>query len=234
MHPRLVRETVVLTYAVDARSFQIELADFFTKKRQTEPLRGQHPSISRENSEAPESPTNVVISEPVPRPETTRRKDSINHFKIPNTDDFSSTRIPRRPSIESNSDSPVQPPNPRPASKFTENEPLPQPTKDLDYRVRGIKPEHAGPALLSYLSHKLGIEPTVVGRVKTLATSQAGDKVAVIAWRPRPACLSAPGKDEWDFGPTSDDDDIHITVDTHFRGVTILYSPPPELPHTLE
>lgn len=210
------------------------MADFFTKKSQTEPLPGQQPSISRENSETPESLTDVVIPEHVPRPDPTRRKNSINHFKIPNTDEFSSTKTPHRPSIGNNSDNPIQPPNLHPASKFTENEPLPQHTKDLDYRVRGIKHEHAGPVLLSYLSHKLGIEPTVFGRVKTLATSQTGDKVAVIAWRPQPACLSTPGKDEWDFGPTSDDDNIHITVDTHFRGVTILYSPPPELPHTLE
>lgn len=176
----------------------------------------------------------MVTPEQVTPPEITRRKEAINRFKIPNTDGISPTRIPHRPSIGNDSHSPVQPPNPRPASKPTENERLPQPTKDLDYRVRGIKPEHAGPSLLSYLSHKLGIEPTIVGRVKTLATSQTGDKVAVIAWRPQPACLSTAGKDEWDFGPTSDDDDIHITVDTHFRGVTILYSPPPELPHTLE
>jgi hypothetical protein len=111
---------------------------------------------------------------------------------------------------------------------------LPQVTKHLDYRVRGIKLEHAVPDLLSYLSRKLGIEPTVVGRVKALATSPTGDKVAVVAWRPQPACLSTPGKDEWEFGPTSDEDDIYITVDTHFRGVTVLYSPPPDVPHMIE
>lgn len=170
----------------------------------------------------------MVVPEPDPHPQVQPRRMSLKSPLDPtNVDD---TLPPGILHMRPNGDHGH---NPEPAP-LLENPPLPQATKALDYRVRGIKLEYAVPDLLTYLGRKLGIEPTVEGRIKSLATSQTGDKVAVIAWRPQPACLSTPGKDEWDFGPTSDDDDLHITVDTHFRGVTILYSPPPDIPHTIE
>lgn len=120
--------------------------------------------------------------------------------------------------------SPVSPPK----------QPGPSAAKVLDYRVRGINLDCSRERLLSFLHNKLNLEPEVIGRIKSLATDYTSNsQVAVISWRPRPACLSVPN-DEWIFGPSSDDDDIHITVDTHFRGVTILYSPPPGAPHTVE
>ncbi|KAJ6093413.1 hypothetical protein N7486_008702 [Penicillium sp. IBT 16267x] len=103
--------------------------------------------------------------------------------------------------------------------------PIPE-SKNLDYRVRGIKLEYMGSDVLLLLERKLGLEPTVVGRIECLAISHTGEsKVAVISLKPRPKALSAPGEDEWIFGPTSEEDDTHITVDTHFRGVTVLYAP---------
>ncbi|OOQ85830.1 hypothetical protein PEBR_24007 [Penicillium brasilianum] len=212
----------------DGRLFQEALEGFFSETRETEPSSGQPISISRENSEGPRSPSTVVVPEPNPHPQVPPRRQSLNnHLDPPNLDDALPPGILHGESNGAHGHNTESAP-------LLENPPSPQFTKDLDYRVRGIRLEYAVPDLLTYLGRKLGIEPTVVGRVKALATSQTGDKVAVVAWRPQPACLSTPGKDEWDFGPTSDDDDLHITVDTHFRGVSILYSPPPDVPHTID
>lgn len=209
--------------------FQKELETFFLENRGTEPSHGHHISISRENSEGAGSPSPIVVPDQITSPQIRTRRESLgNQFNLPNLGDPLRPGLLRRPSNGGNYPGSAIPPI------SPETAPLPQVTKDLDYRVRGIKLEHAVPDLLSYLSRKLGIESTVVGRVKALATSQTGDKVAVVAWRPQPACLSTPGKDEWEFGPTSDEDDIYITVDTHFRGVTVLYSPPPDVPHMIE
>lgn len=197
--------------------------------RETELTPGQPISISRENSERAGSPLTTMITDP--HPDAPPMRESTGpRLNTPNeADSVPAGILPR----QSNGGT-----NPAPASTFPVELPQKAPsrkaTKDMDYRVQGIKLEYAVPDLLSYLSRKLGIEPTVVGRIKALSTSQTGDKVAIIAWRPQPACLSAPGMDEWHFGPTSDDDDIHITVDTHFRGVTVLYSPPPDIPHMIE
>jgi hypothetical protein len=208
--------------------FQEALEGFFSETRETEPFPGQPISISRENSEGPRSPSTVVVPEPNPHPQILPRRQSLNvRSDLPNLDDALPPGILHGGFNGAHGHNTESPP-------LLENPPSPQVIKDLDYRVRGIRLEYAVPDLLTYLGRKLGIEPTVVGRVKALATSQTGDKVAVVAWRPQPACLSTPGKDEWDFGPTSDYDDLHITVDTHFRGVTILYSPPPDVPHTIE
>lgn len=108
--------------------------------------------------------------------------------------------------------------------------------KDLDYRVRGIRLEQTNDDLMSFLKRKLDLEDAVVGRIKSLAVSHTGEsKVAVVSLKPRPICLSTPGKEEWIFGPESgDDDDTHITVDTHFRGVTVFYAPSQGTPHTIE
>jgi hypothetical protein len=213
----------------DASKFQDELETFFLENRETEPSPGQHVSISRENSEDAGSPSPIVIPEHIDGLDIRPRRESMgNQFNIPNIWDPLRPGPLRRPSNGVNNPGFARPP------MSPETATLPQVTKDLDYRIRGIKPEHTSPDLLSYLSRKLGIEPTVVGRIKALATSQTGDKVAVVAWRPQPACLSTPGKEEWEFGPTSDEDDTYITVDTHFRGVTVLYSPPPDVPHMIE
>ncbi|KAJ5820318.1 hypothetical protein N7474_005909 [Penicillium riverlandense] len=124
------------------------------------------------------------------------------------------------------------------ASTQTRISPPPPPsveTKYPDYRIRGIDPDCQSSDLLSFIGRKLDLEPSIVGRVKSLAISYTGEsKVAVISLKPTPACLSTEGRDEWIFGPTSENDDTHITVDTHFRGVTVLYAPPPEIPHTID
>ena len=120
------------------------------------------------------------------------------------------------------------------ASEPKASEPKISGPKDLDYRVKGLKLEYTGNDVLLFLERKLGLEPHVVKRIKSLSISHSGEsKVAVISLKPRPKSLSAPGKDEWIFGPTSDDDDTHITVDTHFRGVTVLYAPQ-DTHHTIE
>lgn len=214
---------------IDASMFQEELETFFLENRETKPSPGQHVSISRENSEGAGPPSPIVVPEHITGPEIRQRRESLgNQFNIPESGDPLRPGPLCRPSIGITNPGFTRPP------MSPETAPLSQVTKDLDYRVRGIKLEHAVPDLLTYLSRKLGIEPTVVGRVKALATSQTGDKVAVVAWRPQPACLSTPGKDEWEFGPTSNEDEIYITVDTHFRGVTVLYSPPPDVLHMIE
>ncbi|KAJ9209322.1 hypothetical protein DTO166G4_9085 [Paecilomyces variotii] len=107
--------------------------------------------------------------------------------------------------------------------------------KDLDYRIRGIGLEQSSENLMSFLRQKLNLEANVVGRVKSFAVSHKGEsKVAVISLKPRPMCLSTPGREEWIFGPESEDDDTLITVDTHFRGVTVLYAPSQASPHTID
>ncbi|KAJ5175438.1 uncharacterized protein N7482_001315 [Penicillium canariense] len=230
MHPEVPSNAIK---HVDANIFQERLETFFSEKRQTEPPSGQHISISRENSEAAGSPSTAVTPDSLLRLQNqnskiTPRRECLGTHMNQTVLDYPSS--PRSPNGQTNGgtyseSSPSAPP---------ESAPSPAVTKDLDYRVRGIRLEYTGNDVLSYLSRKLDIEPNVVGRIKALATSPTGDKIAVVAWRPQPACLSTPGKDEWDFGPTDNDDDIHITVDTHFRGVTVLYTPPPNLPHTME
>ncbi|KAJ5480917.1 hypothetical protein N7539_006811 [Penicillium diatomitis] len=183
-------------------------------------------SIPHESSDGIEPPTLRTPIYGSPNPSQSE-KEQIS----PESSDHAGHQLASQSPLDQRSGNDHTPTNGSSSAQRPKTLPL---VKDLDYRVRGIKLEQTGTNILSYLSSKLGIESTIVGRVKALATSQNGDKVAVVAWRPQPKCLSAPGKDEWEFGPTSDDDTLHITVDTHFRGVTILYSPPPELPHTID
>ncbi|KAF7718620.1 Uncharacterized protein PECH_006351 [Penicillium ucsense] len=208
--------------AKDALVFQKYLSSYFSETRSTNPPM----SIPHENSDGIEPPAlrTPVYGSPNP---FQSEKEQIS----PDSSDHAGHQSAPQSPLDQRSGNDHTPTNGSSSAKRPKTLPL---VKDLDYRVRGIKLEHTGPNILAYLRSKLGIESTVVGRVKALATSQNGDKVAVVAWRPQPKCLSAPGKDEWEFGPTSDDDSLHITVDTHFRGVTILYSPPPEKPHTID
>lgn len=101
--------------------------------------------------------------------------------------------------------------------------------KDLDYRVKGIKLNCDSNELPFFLKRKLKLSDDIKIRVKSLAINHNGSfKVAVVALRPRPERFSSPVPGEWiidDDEDSSDPDRARLTVDIHFRGITVLYAP---------
>ncbi|KAJ5675776.1 hypothetical protein N7462_008673 [Penicillium macrosclerotiorum] len=221
----------------DAVIFQETLTQFFTEKLQMVLAPAREISISRENSEnassGPSDPSSGLQG-PYNHPASPTRLRSSTHILATGSEiSMSPTNLSRpilqmRPVENGSHASTDLPGRDRRGSSHSSE------IKDLDYRVRGISLEYTGNDLLKFLERKLDLEPNITGRIKSLATGPAGDKVAVIAWRPRPACFSTPNQDEWEFGPTSDDDKMHITIDTHFRGLSVLYTPPDDIPPTVD
>ena len=102
--------------------------------------------------------------------------------------------------------------------------------KDVDYRIKGIKMSCDIKDLPSLLRRKLKLADDVDIRVKSLAVNHTREsKVAVVALRPRPERFSKPEPGEWIVDDDDDDNqDIErdrLTIDRHFRGVTVLYAP---------
>jgi hypothetical protein len=90
-----------------------------------------------------------------------------------------------------------------------------------------------------FLQNKLKLKTCITVSIKSLAVSHTQQaQVAVVSFKPRPECLVPCEEEEWEFGPNFWDDDpddvTHITIDTHFRGVTVLYCPPDGIKHEVE
>jgi hypothetical protein len=112
----------------------------------------------------------------------------------------------------------------------------------VTYRVRGIPREYTWKRVQGLLSSVLQLGGTQGAvQVRSIATSlDQKSKMATVDFTNRPACFSS-DRNEWSFEipevdsgdaqnkDIDDDDDIiprapTITIDTHFKGITILRS----------
>lgn len=94
------------------------------------------------------------------------------------------------------------------------------------YRVKGIPEEYGTEDTIKMLRLALDLNESTKISIRSLAISEhPAEKVSVVEFKPEPASL-ADGKDQWPYNiEMSDERKIGITIDTHFRGLTVLRSP---------
>jgi hypothetical protein len=94
------------------------------------------------------------------------------------------------------------------------------------YRVKGIPEEYGIDDTKTMLRLGLHLNESTKINIRSLAISEhRGEKVSVVEFTPEPTCLAS-GRDQWPYNiEMPDERKIGITVDTHFRGLTVLRSP---------
>ena len=102
------------------------------------------------------------------------------------------------------------------------------------YRVKGIPEEYRIDNTKTMLRLGLDLNESTKINIRSLAISEYHvEKVSVVEFTPEPADLAS-GKDQWSYNiEMPDKRKIVITIDTHFRGLTVLRSPSSE-DHNLE
>lgn len=95
------------------------------------------------------------------------------------------------------------------------------------YRVKGIPEDYGKDKTTAMLKELLKIDDdTTEIKIRSLATSEhEGEKVSVVQFTPKPDELAS--GEQWFFhhGDKPDGGSIGITIDSHFRGLTVLTSP---------
>jgi hypothetical protein len=94
------------------------------------------------------------------------------------------------------------------------------------YRVKGIPEEYGIDETKAILRLQLNSNESTKINIRSLAISEhRGEKVSVVEFTPEPVGLGS-GKDQWPYNiEMADERKIGITIDTHFRGLTVLRSP---------
>lgn len=95
------------------------------------------------------------------------------------------------------------------------------------YRVQGIPIQYEGDETRELLRSALNLNRSTRIDVRSLAfRDDHVEKTAVIGFDPVPPKLSSNSKDEWNLKvDTETGHSIAITIDSHFRGLMVLYSP---------
>jgi hypothetical protein len=105
--------------------------------------------------------------------------------------------------------------------------PLNPPVVGMVYRVKGIPEDYGNDKTTTMLKELLKIDDdTTKIKIRTLATSEHyGEKVSVVQFMPEPRELASGEHWFFNYGDKPDGGPIDITIDTHFRGLTVLTSP---------
>jgi hypothetical protein len=103
------------------------------------------------------------------------------------------------------------------------------------YRVNGIPESCEKDDAISLLRLVLRLDRDIEIDIRSLATSQhPGEKVMVVEFTSTPPAFSR-GIEEWNTKfKLPNGESINFTIDTHFKGLTVLHSPENDEAHNLE
>jgi hypothetical protein len=108
---------------------------------------------------------------------------------------------------------------------------------DIVYRVRGIPTNYSDDQLRTLLASRLELDLSFID-IRSLATKPGRKtQTAVVVLTSIPSLLSVKDKeDEWVFKwrIVETNHTSHISFDTHFNGLTVLYTPPGNTKHEVE
>jgi hypothetical protein len=123
-------------------------------------------------------------------------------------------------------------------NRHTRSDQKPTGTKrisDRAFRVKGIPSEYNKNDTVRFLKSKLNLDDSTLVNIRSLANShERRAKVAVVSFDYLPADLESdnPGKEHWSLYENTVGNDL--TIDNHFRGLTILYAPEDGNDHKIE
>lgn len=108
-------------------------------------------------------------------------------------------------------------------------------TSQTVYRVRGIPIGYQVEELRSLLASKLLTDPAKID-IRSLATNPSHtSQTATVIFEHIPSPISS-DDENWEFrwNIVQGKKASHIHIDTHFHGLTMLYSPPENIKHEIE